>query len=1057
MLHMEVLSDGAPARQGLRARIRALQADDPMRSVTVAIPSNYAGLALRRALARPVAGDRGGLLNVRFLVLARVVELLGAPVLAARGQTPLTPALRAEFIRDALEQAPGVFSAVARHPATEQSLDATFRDLADLPSDRLAALARAGGQVADVVRLFEAVQERTRDRYYDDTALARAASEAAQSGHAALRDLGALVLYAPGPLPRAQREFIDALSAAQDVWVLLAVQGDPLADTPMVEQWQGGRSGDPPPVDPPPPSTIVSAPDAEEEVRQAIRMALSAVQGGTPLHRIAFLSRHTSPYSSLLAGQLDAAGIPWNGANPGTLAQTVAGRALLGMLNLPGRRYARAAVSAWLNSAPILLGDGRAVVPAHRWDAIARAAGVVRGHEEWAIRIDRYIERLGREIAGLERDDEPAEWRIARLESDRAEARALREFVDGLIAALDQEPARSWRSFSEWATDLLDRYLGTESSLATRSSESTAADAEVEAYRTIRETLESLAELAEVRETVDLETFRHALQRELDRPARRLGRFGEGIFAGRLVDAAGGDFDHIFLLGMNEGAVPPKGSDDPLLPDAPWDAATGGGAMRSRRARRRSEERRAYLAALASARKHTLLAPRADLRGQQGRLRSRWLLEAAGRKAGRRLTNEDMDVLDEPWHLLVPSFDGALRSDAAASSVQERDLASLRQWSVAGRRLEVHPLAVEAPSLAAGWEAQQARRSRRFTRWDGHVEALPAASVDAMVTREQSPTSLERWAKCPRQYLFATLLGVAEWEEPDHLLSISPLDRGTLIHDALQHFIEERRPATPDTPWSDEDRARLVAIAEEECDRWEQAGLTGARLLWRIDRARILRDVEAFADVDEAYRADRGVAPVATELAIGSATPVTVDLDDGRTVRLRGRIDRVDRSPDGTRMVVIDYKTGSAYSYRKLDEDPVQRGRLLQLPVYALGARAHYGEGAIESRYWFTREDIEERYRFVGYTVDERVEARFREVLGLIVQGVAGGVFPLEPGARRNGGGYEQCAFCPYDAVCSGDRERERDRKIDDPALTPFTALAGDATASTSDDEEEMS
>jgi ATP-dependent helicase/nuclease subunit B len=1020
--------------------------DDPASPVTVAVPSNYAGLSLRRALARPVADDRGGLLNVRFLVLARVIELLGAPVLAARGQEPLTPALRAELIRDVLQQSPGVFESVAGHPATEQSLEATFRDLAEMTDDRLAVLARTGTQVADVVRLFDAVRGRARDRYYDDTALAVAAAEAARSGHAALRDLGTLVVCAPGPLNRVEREFIEALGETHEVFVLLAMTGDALADAPALEQWSDHLRGNPRERVPqgalPSVTNIVSAPDAEEEVRQAVRMALAAVEAGTPLHRIAFLSRHASPYVSLFAAQLDAARIPWNGRNPGTVAQSVSGRALLGLLNLPGRRYSRAAVSAWLSSAPIQRGTG-GMVPAHRWDEVARNAGIVREAAEWRSRLDRYALRLEREVAGLETADDPAEWRRARLERDREEALALREFMEALFAVMGREFAGSWESFATWSQGLLDQYLGTEAALVNRLPGGVEADAEVEAYRAVREALESLAGLVAVRQTVDLETFRRVLQRELDRPARRLGRFGEGIFVGRLVDAASTDFDHIFIFGMNEGAVPPKGSDDPLLPDAVWDVVAGGTTARPRRARRRSEERRSYLAALASAREYTLLAPRADLRGQQGRLRSRWLLEAASRKAGRRLTNADMDTLDVPWHIQVPSFDAALRTGDVAASKQERDLRSIRRWREAGRRLETHPLVAQEPGLGLGWEAQQARRSRTFTRWDGGVGALPPAAVATVVEREQSPTSLERWARCPRQYLFATVLGVSEREDPEQVLSISPADRGTLIHDVLQRFINERQLSSPAEPWSEADRERLAAIAEEECERWEQAGMTGAPLLWRLDRARILRDIEAFADVDHAYRTAWDVLPVATELAIGGAAPVSVDLGDGRIVRLRGRIDRVDRSPDGMRTVVIDYKTGSAWPYRGLDEDPVQRGRLLQLPVYALGARAQYGRGEVAARYWFTREDVEDRYRFAGYVVDEGVEVQFREALGRIISGVAGGVFPAEPGAQREAGAHEHCMWCPYDAVCSTDRARERERKADDPALTPFRALAG--------------
>jgi ATP-dependent helicase/nuclease subunit B len=1039
--------DGAPARAALRAQIRALQETDPLRPVTVAVPSNYAGLALRRTLARPDHDARGGLLNVRFLVLARVIELLGAPLLAGRGQRPLTSALRAELIRIALQKSPGVFEPFSDHPATEHRLEETFRELAELTEKGRVTLSQSGEQVADVLRLFEVFQSEMVGRYYDDAALALAATEAARSQHPALRDVGALVVFSPRPLARTEHGFVEALAEVEDVTVLLTTSGDPVADGPTVEEWEAHAVSTPPASEPPAPTHVVSAPDADEEVRHALRMVIEQIEAGTPLHRIALLSRHASPYAALVSNHLEAAGIPWNGANQRTLAQMATGRALLGLLNLPVSRFARSTVSAWLSVAPILHHEHGQVVPGHRWDAISRGAGIVRGREEWATRLDRYMEQLRRERDSLDQSDDPADWRLSRLERSIEETGALRAFTDELFQLLNRDAEGDWTSFSAWAGQLLERYVGTEASLAARLPEDIDVEGEIDAYRATSAALESLAGLADIRPTVDLATFRRVLQRELDRPAKRVRQFGEGVFVGRLSDAAGTDFDHVFLLGMNDGVTPAKGSDDPLIPESMRDGIDGrdSRSIRSRHLRSRSEERRIYLAALAAAPAHTLLAARADLRGQQGQLRSRWLLESASRLAGRRLTNEDMEHLDEPWHTLIPSFDGGLGSQTIAASLSERDLRSLRAAREGGRPIDAHPLAQDTPVLRHGWDAQNARRSRQFTRWDGRVEAPPESIILDVASREQSPTSLQRWATCPRQYFFATVLRVAERDDPNELLSISPADRGTLIHVVLERFITERQPKSPETAWRDDDRDRLMAIAAEECLRAEEAKITGAPLLWRIDRARILRDIEAFPAVDEAFRADAGVVPVATELAFGGDVPITVDLGDGRIVRLRGRIDRVDRSADGERLVVTDYKSGSPSGYRKLGEDPVQAGRLLQLPVYALGARAHYprDKGVINSRYWFTRQDIEDRDRFAGYLVDDQVEADLRDALRTIVDGVTNGNFIGVPGTSRQDGGYEHCQICPYNAVCSSDRAAEFTRKVADPALAPFVALGG--------------
>ena len=62
--------------------------------------------------------------------------------------------------------------------------------------------------------------------------------------------------------------------------------------------------------------------------------------------------------------------------------------------------------------------------------------------------------------------------------------------------------------------------------------------------------------------------------------------------------------------------------------------------------------------------------------------------------------------------------------------------------------------------------------------------------------------------------------------------------------------------------------------------------------------------------------------------------PLAIDLGDGRTLRVSGKIDRIDRRPDGT-LVLRDYKTGRA---PRDDGGLFRGGRQLQIPFYILAA-----------------------------------------------------------------------------------------------------------------------
>ncbi len=150
MPSLRLVPYGPAAVAALREAIAAAKGDDPLQPVTVAVPSNYAGLSLRRTL-----GATGrGLVNVRFIVLPRIAELLGSPALAAEGKRPLTGPVRAEAVRTVVAADPGIFGEVSDHVATERSLESTFRDLRRAPEGALASVERQGERAAHVVRLF---------------------------------------------------------------------------------------------------------------------------------------------------------------------------------------------------------------------------------------------------------------------------------------------------------------------------------------------------------------------------------------------------------------------------------------------------------------------------------------------------------------------------------------------------------------------------------------------------------------------------------------------------------------------------------------------------------------------------------------------------------------------------------------------------------------------------------------------------------------------------------------------------------------------------------------
>jgi RecB family exonuclease len=672
-------------------------------------------------------------------------------------------------------------------------------------------------------------------------------------------------------------------------------------------------------------------------------------------------------------------------------------------------------------------------VNAARWDTLSRQAGVVQGAGQWTERLGGFHAGIDADLRRVRIEGDESEWQAQRLERDRADVAALQAFVADLAARLAPPERPTWATLATWARDLHDHYLGGEGHRADWP------EPELVGARRVEEALAELGGLDAFDDRADLARFRRALAAELDAPVGRVGRFGTGVLVGQLGQGYAADFEVVYVLGGAEGTLPPRGREDPLLPDRDRIGAPN----LALHADRRIEERRDYLAALASATERVATFPRADPRAQRKRLPAGWVVESA-RVLGRHdITAEQLrDENDQTWLEVVPSF-AHLVTNGEPGSETEYALRSLSRARAAHRDLAQHPLA--AGTLARGFVAAANRSSSRATPFDGFVGARPDLAPGA--SRPTSPTALQDWAQCPFRYFLSRVLRLRAIPRPEATESLSPLERGGLMHSILEEFVRDSpAPATPDTPWTREDAVRMARIVDRHCDDAEARGITGREVTWELERRHLLEDALHFLEVDHAVRADHGVlpAPDGLERAFGDDGRPAVDVEvaGGRTVRFRGRIDRVDRSPDGRSVVVYDYKTGSA-RYGDLVDDPVGAGRYLQLPVYALAAIGREGAERATALYWFTGEHGDTP--FVGVDLDEARD-RFVDVVGTIAAGVEGGCFPAVPGERTfdpraQRETFESCRYCDFDKLCPVDRGTMAERKTDDPANLPFRSL----------------
>lgn len=1043
---------GEEAASALRGEISRAKGIEPLAPVTVVVASNQVGVSIRRQLATgrlgPVCGAGPGLIGVGFVTPYRLAELLGASSLAGSGRRPVSTPVLAAAVRTVLTAEPGVFGPVAEHPATEAALVSSYRELRDLADGSLDALAAKGWRAAEVVRVCRATRARLEAEWYDEEDLMAAATAVATAGNG-LHDIGSVVVYLPQRLTRHAAELLRAVGGTSPLTVLAGTTGVVRADAEVSRSVERLAVTLEPPPDEPVLASVVStsttriitASDADDEVRAAVREVVDAVRGGMFLDRIAVLHASAEPYGRLLHDHLDAAGVATNGAAEVPLAGRLAARALLGLLDLPATGYRRQDVFAWITGAPVLH-DGR-WVPTTAWERISRSAGVVAGRGDWDGLLARFADRLDVEAERIEADVDRPQWQADRSRHDAQRARTLRTFVLDLIDRLAAAAASSepWGQRVRWAKALLGDVLGGSGRRGRWP------DVERRAADRLDVALDRLGALDSLEAATGLDVFARTLAVELESDLGRVGRFGEGVLVGPVSMGAGVDLELVIVVGMAEGTFPATVRDDSLLPDDEREATGGELPLRSGYVDRLHHQ---FLASISSASSHTLCVPRGDLRRSRGRVPSRWVLDVASALAGQRWWSSDLLEAQVDWVSHVASFDAGLRLAALPATAQEHRLRSL--LATAPQRRNLQAAAAFDGALAAGVRTLDARHSKDLTRFDGNLGGLTVPSPVDTVT---SATRLEAWAKCPYAYLMAYVLRVEPLEQPEDALQISPLDRGNLVHAALEEFIKEvldrGRVPEPSGAWSVEDHHRLAAIAEKLCDEVEGKGLTGRAIFWQRDRRRILEDLDRFLTEDDSCRRKTGTRPVAAELPFGfdGAEPVRFPLADGRSVPIRGRADRVDVADDGT-IHVVDYKTGRADYYKGLSvEDPHQGGRRLQLAVYGHAARQRLGtpDAPVESRYWFTSSKGD--FKRLGYPVTDHVTALVGQAMSTIVTGIERGVFPPHPQPHTTSP-FPDCSHCDPDNLGTTELLRHWERKLDDPAIAAYVTLVAPAT-----DEEE--
>jgi ATP-dependent helicase/nuclease subunit B len=491
------------------------------------------------------------------------------------------------------------------------------------------------------------------------------------------------------------------------------------------------------------------------------------------------------------------------------------------------------------------------------------------------------------------------------------------------------------------------------------------------------------------------------------------------ILLATVDQAEGARASHLILADLAEGTFPARAAVEPLLALGPGDEPDRLSRLGFAR------EMLRFLRVLGSADREVILTyPTTDLKGQE-LLRAGFLDDLLGLLEPRARASCHVAyprlhaaLIDQPD---LAGADAEMRIRAVALASEQGEFAALVQ--LAG---DPDHRSVLDGAAAALFAHQRRLRGTAFSEFEGLLQD-GAAIVDVGRAFDSnfrfSPSQLETYVTCPFQFFSKYVLGLEPVNERDEL-DEDPTERGSRIHDILENFETLLQQQAADS-----DLAQVAAIQVDRVLKEQLAAATDLDLgLWEIERGRLIRTIGLYVLQRLAYQqgGEARFTPHLLEFAFGEAGADHPEFEigqGGRTLKLRGRIDRIDLAdmPEGARFRVIDYKSGSVPSSTE-----VKQGEMLQLPLYAMAVErllfANESTGLFDIGYWSLKKDGFKSIAFESWDRDQ--EALVAHVLALVDQ-LRRGVFVVQsrkPGCEN---------YCDYRGVCRVRQVRQAEKRLE--------------------------
>ncbi len=751
---------------------------------------------------------------------------------------------------------------------------------------------------------------------------------------------------------------------------------------------------------------------SDDELICVCKEVLSLVEtNGYAFHEIGVVARSLTVYQEGIRRIFDQHRIPFVSSGTVPVLREPVAKTLLKLAEILAAGFSRSAVLDLLSSPYYRLRreTGDIEPRPDQWRIAANALGIVSGDQDWQ-RLAR-VARVDAWGSGPDEENDDSREGLAPLSIDTAQLQAFWREVSGL-----RDDCRSVPSEGGY-DELTSAFL----SLAARRMEisglslpSLEIDSDGTSMGTTYDALAhaflQMSQLGRLGLSVGWEEWKTTFMHVLERSTREIApSTHRGVQVLDAMAARGIDFRALFVIGLNEKVFPRFIHEDAFLRDRHrrFFSDTLGYKL-DEKLHGYDEELLLFRLLTQAARERLYLSyQRADSDGRP--LAASALLDSSSHE--RTVDRLDEVVVPRRWsdRLALPLFSPQwlTREELGTIAIlQGRDPSEL--VPAGGQNILLFKNGRDALF-------EMESETDGSGQYDG-VVGPSAARGHSVEERGVSPTSLEAYARCPFQYFVSHILRLKSIRNLPQL-ELPPQALGHLSHAALKTIYERLTqdgwPRQTFLPGMLEDHI-ATGVAEIFAAYGETHG-TGYHLLWQLAEDTVRKLVTAVVDLDEQDYRQEGFVPIAFEVE-AEGTLAQPDTAGPANLRIRGRLDRVDRHSVTRRIRVIDYKYRHASNLKADDRNLVQaalRGKRLQPALYACMVLTESQDRPERVDFVFLvphGDPLVERASFDRTVWDSSSGKPLMDTIRTLLDGIQSGRHLILPGTY--------CSYCEYTVSC---------------------------------------